>query len=227
MTTAITYRIRPADSSDLAACLDLWARKVRTLSIEGTPQHVIEQGRRTISSWIADGVMQLVVTETDDVVACLSPSGDATGFRTPAELTLISEHTELQRLVQPEHRSSRLGPLARAFREVAATRDDLATARRLSTDDDTFAVEADMLQRRLHELETRLTTMQAAIAPDATAGAAAVWTEAATAITQMKLDAAPSGADPWNAALTHAARVLSDRAHAAQEASDAASQKNT
>lgn len=223
MGTAITYRIRQADFSDLAACLDLWARKVRTLSAGGTPQRVIDQGRQIISRWIEDGVMQLVVTETGDVVACLSLSGGATDFCTPAELMLISEHTGTRdRLVQPEHRSTRLSPLARALREVAATRDDLATARGLSADDDTFAVEAHMLQRRLHELETRLTTMQAAIEPDDMAADAAIWTEAATVLGQLKLDAAPSGPNPWNAALSHAAGVLSDRARAAREASDAA-----
>lgn len=220
MNTAITYRIRTADAGDLAACLDLWARKVRTLSVAGTQQRAIDHGRHTISSWIEDGVMQLVVTETGEVVACLSPSGDATGFRTPAELTLISAHRPLPG--QPEHRSARLGPLARALREVAATRDDLATARGLSADDDTFAVEADMLQRRLHELQTRLTTMQAAVDPDDLAGEAAIWTEAATVIAKLELDAAHAGAEHWNAALSHAAGVLSDRARAAREASDAA-----
>jgi hypothetical protein len=233
MSVAITYRIRQADSSDLAACLDLWDKKVRSLAVGSTLQRVIDQGRNTISSWIEDGVMQLVVTEAGDVVACLSLSGDATGFCTPAELVLISEHSELQhlagagahgdaRLGRQRHRSGRPGPLARALREVAATRDDLATARGLSTDDDTFAVEADMLQRRLRELEMRLTTMQASIDSDDLADEAAIWTEAAAAVAQMKLDAAPSGANPWNAALSHAAGVLSDRARAAREASDAA-----
>jgi hypothetical protein len=224
VSTVSTYRIRQADFSDLAACLDLWDKKVRSLSAGGTPQRLIDQGRHTISGWIENGLMQLVVTEAGDVVACLSPSGDATGLRTPAELMLLSEHGghDGARLVQQRHRSGRLGPLARALREVAATRDDLATARGLSTDDDTFAVEADMLQRRLHELETRLATMQAAIESDDMADEAAIWTEAATATTQMKLDAPPSGANPWNAALSHAAGVLSDRARAAREASEAA-----
>jgi hypothetical protein len=108
------------------------------------------------------------------------------------------------------------------MREVAETKDDLATARGLSSDDDTFAVEADMLQLRLQRLETRLTHMQAAIDPDDMAGEAAVWTEAATAVVQMKLDEVPCGPNPWNAALSHAADVLHDRARAAREASDAA-----
>lgn len=230
MNTGITYRIRQADFSDLPACLDLWAKKEHTLAARSTRQRLIDHGREVISRWIEEGVMHLVVTETGDVVACLSPAGDASGLRTPAEVALMSE---LQRggrcdthgdggLLRPERRSAGLGPLARTFREIAETKDDLAAARGLSADDDTFAVEADMLERRLHVLETRLREMQAAIDPDDMAGEAAVWTEAATMLTQMKLDVAPTAANPWNAALSHAASVLGDRARAAREASDAA-----
>lgn len=230
MNTGITYRIRQADSSDLPACLDLWARKGHTLAAGSTEQRLIEQGRQVIGRWIEEGVMHLVVTETGDVVACLSPAGDASGFRTPAEAALMSELRRVGRsdthgaggLLRPERRSAGLGPLARALREVAETKDDLATARGLSADDDTFAVEADMLDRRLHVLETRLREMQAAIDPADMAGEAAVWTEAATMLTQMELDVAPTADNPWNAALSHAASVLGDRARAAREASDAA-----
>lgn len=229
MNTAITYRIRPADSGDLAACLDLWARKEQTLAVGGTRQRVTDHGRQVISRWIEDGVMQLVVTETGDVVACLSPADEVTGFCTPAEVVLMSE-LQLTRSgtlggdgpLQAERRSGRPGPLARALREVAETKDDLATARGLSADDDTFAVEADMLQRRLHVLETRLTEMRAAIDPDDMAGEAAVWTEAAAVLTELELDVAPTAPNPWNAALSHAADVLASRARAAREASDAA-----
>lgn len=219
-----TYRIRQADAGDLAACLDLWARKAQTLA--GTRQSATDHGRDVIGRWIEDGVMQVVVTETGDVVACLAQADDATGLCTPAEvverqLTWSGTNGDDGPL-RAERRSGRPGPLARALREVAETKDDLATARGLSADDDTFAVEADMLQRRLHLLETRLTEVQAAIDPDDMAGEAAVWTEAATVLAQLKLDVVPTDPNPWNAALSHAADVLAARARAAREASDAA-----
>jgi peptide chain release factor 1 len=45
------------------------------------------------------------------------------------------------------------------IREIDETRDDLAAARELAADDDTFAVEADMLAERLPRLEARLTEL--------------------------------------------------------------------
>jgi peptide chain release factor 1 len=85
---------------------------------------------------------------------------------------LVAEHADLERrLADPavhgdrvlarklSRRFAELGPVVRAIREIDETRDDLAAARELAADDDTFAVEADMLARRLPQLEARLTEL--------------------------------------------------------------------
>jgi peptide chain release factor 1 len=85
---------------------------------------------------------------------------------------LVAEHAELERrLADPAvhgdrvlarklaRRFAELGPVVRVIRELEQTSDDLAAARELSADDDTFAVEADMLEHRLPKLEARLTEL--------------------------------------------------------------------
>jgi peptide chain release factor 1 len=85
---------------------------------------------------------------------------------------LQNEHGELEkRLADPavhgdrvlarqlSKRFAELGPVVRVIHELDQTRDDLAAARELSADDDTFAVEAEMLEKRLPQLEARLTEL--------------------------------------------------------------------
>jgi hypothetical protein len=108
------------------------------------------------------------------------------------------------------------GPLARAQQEIAETKDDLVAARQLAADDDTFATEAAILERRLPQLEARLGQLQEAIDRHDSTGEAAIWSEAATLVTGMKRAQAAAGPDSWNAALDQAASALADRARAAQ-----------
>jgi peptide chain release factor 1 len=85
---------------------------------------------------------------------------------------LVAEHAALEsRLADPavhgdrtlartlSRRFAELGPVVRTIREIDETRDDLAAARELSADDDTFAVEAHQLEQRLPKLEARLTEL--------------------------------------------------------------------
>ncbi len=85
---------------------------------------------------------------------------------------LVAEHAALEeRLADPavhgdrnlarqlSRRFAELGPVVRTIREINETRDDLAAARELSADDDTFAVEAHQLEARLPKLEARLTEL--------------------------------------------------------------------
>jgi uncharacterized protein len=111
-------------------------------------------------------------------------------------------------------RSSGLGPLARAQQELAETIDDLATARDLAADDDTFAVEADMLDRRLPRLKARLAELLASADRHESIGDATVWEEATKLVVGLKVDQATDGADLWNTALDQAAQVLARRGRA-------------
>jgi peptide chain release factor 1 len=85
---------------------------------------------------------------------------------------LVAEHADLERrLADPvvhgdrvlarklSRRFAELGPVVRTIREIDQTSDDLAAARELTADDETFAAEADMLARRLPQLESRLTEL--------------------------------------------------------------------
>jgi peptide chain release factor 1 len=85
---------------------------------------------------------------------------------------LVAEHAELERrLADPavhgdrtlarklSKRFAELGPVVRTLRELDQTRDDLAAAHELAAEDDTFAVEAQMLEQRLPQLEARLTEL--------------------------------------------------------------------
>jgi hypothetical protein len=120
----------------------------------------------------------------------------------------------------PSRRSSALGPLARAQQEVSETIDDLATARDLAADDDTFAVEADMLERRLPRLEARLAELRDAADRHESAGDAAIWDEAAKLVADLKVDQAIGDADSWNAALEQAAQALARRGRAVHQAAE-------
>jgi peptide chain release factor 1 len=86
--------------------------------------------------------------------------------------SLVAEHAALEgRLADPavhgdrvlarklSRRFAELGPVVRTIRELDQTRDDLAAARELAADDDTFAVEARELEERLPKLEARLTEL--------------------------------------------------------------------
>jgi peptide chain release factor 1 len=85
---------------------------------------------------------------------------------------LVAEHADLERrLADPavhgdrvlarklSRRFAELGPVVRTIREIDQTSDDLSAARELAADDETFAVEADMLAKRLPQLESRLTEL--------------------------------------------------------------------
>ncbi|MEQ3550848.1 peptide chain release factor 1 [Pseudonocardia nematodicida] len=82
---------------------------------------------------------------------------------------LLDEYAELeQRLADPDvlgdqaqarklgRRYAQLGPTVACARELAQVRDDRDAARELASEDRAFAAEADMLDGRLVELETRL-----------------------------------------------------------------------
>ncbi|MGH3758156.1 peptide chain release factor 1 [Actinophytocola sp.] len=87
---------------------------------------------------------------------------------------LVSEYAELERaLADPavhgdQDRARRLGrryaeltPTVRTLRELESVRDDLAAARELAAEDETFAVEAESLAERVPALEARLTELLA------------------------------------------------------------------
>ncbi|HJP79506.1 MAG TPA: peptide chain release factor 1 [Pseudonocardiaceae bacterium] len=86
--------------------------------------------------------------------------------------TLLAEHADLERQLadpavhsdQPlarklSRRYAELGPVAKAIRELEATKDDLAAARELADEDPTFAAEAAELEERLPRLNDRLTEL--------------------------------------------------------------------
>lgn len=86
MTESITYRIRHASASDLAACLELRVRAEEALAKAGVEQwHDRELGREVITRWIDQGAMHVVTTLAGDVVACFALAGADTAFWTPAE----------------------------------------------------------------------------------------------------------------------------------------------
>ena len=127
-----------------------------------TQRHGAEDGDQVIARWAEQGQLYVATDAAGTVVACFALAGIDPDFWTPAEAVLVAEHAELQQRLadrsasdgQPSvhdapAQAGGLGPLRRAIREIAHTRDDLATARDLAADDDTFAVEADVLERRL------------------------------------------------------------------------------
>lgn len=91
---------------------------------------------------------------------------------TSAVDALLAEHAELERqLADPavhsdqararklSRRYAELGPLAKVSEELSQVRSDLAAAKELATDDEAFAEEARQLERRVPELEQRLTEL--------------------------------------------------------------------
>jgi peptide chain release factor 1 len=85
---------------------------------------------------------------------------------------LLAEHAQLEsRLADPavhgdqplarklSRRYAELGPVAKAIRELQATKDDLAAARELADEDAGFAAEAATLAARLPKLNDRLTEL--------------------------------------------------------------------
>jgi peptide chain release factor 1 len=92
---------------------------------------------------------------------------------------LLAEHADLEhRLADPAlhadagaarslgRRYAELSQVVEAARAVQATRDDLATARELADEDATFAAEAQELEPKLGELETRLLQLLVPRDPD-------------------------------------------------------------
>lgn len=93
---------------------------------------------------------------------------------TPLIEAMLAEHAELEkRLADPAlhadpaaarkagRRFAMLSPIVATHRKLAATRDDLATARELSADDPSFADEVTELESSVTELETQLSDMLA------------------------------------------------------------------
>ncbi|MGH3953482.1 MAG: peptide chain release factor 1 [Mycobacterium sp.] len=93
---------------------------------------------------------------------------------TPLIEAMLAEHAELEkRLADPAlhadpgaarkagRRFAMLSPIVATHRKLAATRDDLATARELSADDPSFADEVTELESSVIELETQLSDMLA------------------------------------------------------------------
>ncbi len=225
MSAPATYQIRRADADDVPACLALWGRKERALTSAGvTQRHGAEDGDQVIARWAEQGQLYVATDAAGTVVACFALAGIDPDFWTPAEAVLVAEHAELQQRLADRSASDRqpsvhdapaqaggLGPLRRAIREIAHTRDDLATARDLAADDDTFAVEAGVLERRLPQLEAHLLELQTAADNQGESEDHTIWAQARELVLRLKLDDAASP-QAWNAALEHAADALRDRA---------------
>jgi len=92
----------------------------------------------------------------------------------PAIDALLAEHAELERrLADPQlhsdqaaarkvgRRFAQLAPIVATYRKLEAARGDLATARELAADDESFASEAVELETQTDELDTQLTDMLA------------------------------------------------------------------
>ena len=88
--------------------------------------------------------------------------------------TLLAEHADLERqLSDPAlhadaanarkvgRRFSQLAPIVGAYRKLDAARGDLAAARELADEDDSFAAEVPQLEERVAELDAQLTDMLA------------------------------------------------------------------
>jgi peptide chain release factor 1 len=72
------------------------------------------------------------------------------------ELADPAVHADQDRARKLGRRYSELTPVVRTLRELESARDDLAAAKELAAEDDTFAAEADALTKRIPELEERL-----------------------------------------------------------------------
>jgi peptide chain release factor 1 len=92
----------------------------------------------------------------------------------PAIDALITEHAELERrLADPKlhadqaaarkvgRRFAQLAPIVATYRKLEAARGDLAAARELVADDDSFAEEVSQLETQVGDLDTQLTDMLA------------------------------------------------------------------
>ena len=92
----------------------------------------------------------------------------------PAIDALLTEHAELERrLADPElhadqgaarkvgRRFAQLAPIVATYRKLEAARGDLAAARELAADDDSFAAEVGQLETQVGHLDTQLTDMLA------------------------------------------------------------------
>jgi peptide chain release factor 1 len=72
------------------------------------------------------------------------------------ELADPAVHADQARARKLGRRYSELTPVVKTLRELDSARDDLAAARELAAEDDTFAAEAEALTKRIPELEERL-----------------------------------------------------------------------
>jgi peptide chain release factor 1 len=68
-------------------------------------------------------------------------------------------HADQDRARKLGRRYSELTPVVRTLRELESSRDDLAAAKELASEDDTFAAEAEALTKRIPELEERLSEL--------------------------------------------------------------------
>jgi hypothetical protein len=188
-----------------------------------TRRHGAEDGDQMIARWVEQGQLYVATDTAGAVVACFALAGTDPDFWTPAEAVLVAEHAELQQRLadrsasdgQPSvhdapAQAGGLGPLQRAIHEIAHTRDDLAAARELAADDDTFAVEAGVLERRLPGLEAHLLELRTAAAKQSEGEDRTIWSQARELVLRLKLDDA-AGPEAWNAALERAAGALRDR----------------
>jgi peptide chain release factor 1 len=75
------------------------------------------------------------------------------------ELADPAVHADQDRARKLGRRYSELTPVVRTLRELDSSRDDLAAARELATEDVTFAAEAEALAKRIPELEERLSEL--------------------------------------------------------------------
>jgi hypothetical protein len=83
MNDTPTFRIRLADSGDLAACLDLRIDSEQA-SVDGlAPSH--DHDRQALTHWIQQGAMYVVTNHIWDVVACFALAGADTEIWTAAE----------------------------------------------------------------------------------------------------------------------------------------------
>jgi peptide chain release factor 1 len=72
------------------------------------------------------------------------------------ELADPAVHADQARARKLGRRYSELTPVVRTLRELDSAREDLAAAKELAAEDDTFAAEAEALTKRIPELEERL-----------------------------------------------------------------------
>ncbi|MPZ00873.1 MAG: peptide chain release factor 1 [Actinophytocola sp.] len=74
-----------------------------------------------------------------------------------SQLSDPAVHADTDRARRLGRRYAELAPVIKTIRELASARSDLATAKELASEDDTFAEEAAELEQRIPELDAKLT----------------------------------------------------------------------